>query len=78
MLLGGIRAPIYPSTLHALGYSDDDLEAGPRDHWVIGGEKVSEDDVAAEHLGWYAHFPQVVAAGMKRHERLIGAMKLLD
>ena len=78
VLLGGIRAPIYASTLHALGYSDDDLEAGPRDHWVIGGEKVSEDDVAAEHLGWYAHFPQVVAAGMKRHERLIGAMKVLD
>lgn len=78
VLLGGIRAPIYESTLDALGYRAGDLEGGPRDHWIIGGEVVSEADVAAEHLGWYARFPQVVAAGMKRHERLIAAMKLID
>ncbi len=78
VLLGGIRAPIYSSTLDALGYRAEDLDGGPRDHWTIGGEKVPEADVAAEHLRWYSHFPQVVAAGMKRHERLLAAMKLID
>ncbi|MFC3481868.1 WcbI family polysaccharide biosynthesis putative acetyltransferase [Kocuria carniphila] len=78
VLLGGIRAPIYESTLDALGYRPEELEGGPREHWIIGGEKVSEADVAAEHLGWYARFPQVVAAGMKRHERLIRTMQLVD
>ena len=78
VLLGGIRAPIYESTLDALGYRAEDLEGGPHDHWIIGGAKVSEDDVAAEHLRWYARFPQVVAAGMKRHEGLIRAMNLID
>ena len=78
VLLGGIRAPVHLSTLEALGYGADDLEGGPREHWIIGGEHVSEADVAAEHLAWYARFPQVVAAGMTRHERLIRAMGLLD
>lgn len=78
VLLGGIRAPVYESTLEALDYRAADLAGGPREHWIIGGENVSEADVAAEHLRWYSHVPQVVAAGMKRHERLIGAMGLLD
>lgn len=78
VLLGGIRAPVHSSTLKALGYRSEDLEGGPREDWIIGGERVSEADVAAEHLAWYARFPRVVAAGMKRHERLIRAMGLMD
>lgn len=78
VLLGGIRAPILASTLDALGLNAEDLDGGPRDHWIIRGEQVSEQDIAAEHLRWYAHNPTVVAAGLARHERLIKTLGLAD
>ncbi|MDO4918761.1 WcbI family polysaccharide biosynthesis putative acetyltransferase [Kocuria sp.] len=76
VLLGGIRAPIHASTLTALGHDPAELAGGPHDDWIIHGEHVSEEDVAAEHLRWYAHHPSVVAAGMARHADLITRLGL--
>lgn len=78
VLLGGIRAPVAASTLDALGYDRADLADGPREHWIIGGKRYSQEYVAQEHLRWYQKYPQVVTAGMKRHGQLIAAMGLLD
>ena len=76
VLLGSIRAPIYASTLAALGFGAADLEGGPHDDWIIQGEHVAEEEVAAEHLRWYAQHPSVVTAGLARHGRLIEALGL--
>lgn len=76
VLLGGIRAPIYASTLEALGHDPDDLIGGPHDDWIIHGERIPEQDIAAEHLRWYAQNPSVVTAGLARHEELISRLGL--
>ena len=76
VLLGGIRAPIYASTLEALGHDPDDLIGGPHDDWIIHGEHIPEQDIAAEHLRWYARNPSVVTAGLARHEQLISRLGL--
>ena len=34
------------------------------------------NDIAAEHLRWYAQHPSVVAAGLRRHEHLIQRLGL--
>ena len=76
VLLGGIRAPILASTLEALGYDPAELEGGPHEDWIIHGEHVPAQDIAAEHLRWYAQHPSVVAAGLRRHEHLIQRLGL--
>ena len=76
VLLGGIRAPIYASTLEVLGHDPDDLIGGPHDDWIIHGEHIPEQDIAAEHLRWYARNPSVVTAGLARHEQLISRLGL--
>ncbi|RKQ36869.1 WcbI family polysaccharide biosynthesis putative acetyltransferase [Kocuria tytonis] len=76
VLLGGIRAPVYASTLEALGFDPAELEGGPHDDWIIQGEHVPEQAVAQEHLRWYARNPGVVQAGLRRHERLIARLGL--
>ncbi|MCT1456539.1 WcbI family polysaccharide biosynthesis putative acetyltransferase [Kocuria rhizophila] len=76
VLLGGIRAPILESTLEALEHDPAELEGGPHDDWIIHGAHVPAQDIAAEHLRWYAQHPSVVAAGLRRHEHLIQRLGL--
>ncbi|WP_218605294.1 WcbI family polysaccharide biosynthesis putative acetyltransferase [Pseudonocardia abyssalis] len=66
-LLGGIRAPLDPSVLAALG-----LDAPPREHWIVDGVPVDDAEVRAAQLDWYRTHPQWVAAGLERHaERIV-------
>jgi hypothetical protein len=61
-LLGGIRAPLRPDVLGALG-----LPGPARPHWDLGGEQISEERVRAEQQHWYTEHPQWVTAGVRRH-----------
>lgn len=63
VLLGGVRAPLEPAVLDALG-----LEAGAaREHWLVGGEPLAAATVREAHARWYATRPDVVAAGLRRY-----------
>ena len=53
-----------------------ELEGGPHEEWIIHGEHVPAQDIAGEHLRWYAQHPSVVAAGVRRHEHLIHRLGL--
>ena len=67
VLLGGVRTPLEPAALAALGVP---VELA-RDHWLIGGEPVSADVVQQAQSAWYAARPDVVQAGLARYpERL--------
>lgn len=76
VLLGGIRAPIHESTLEALGHDPADLEDGPREDWLVRGERITEQEVTWAHLRWYAEHPSVVGAGLTRHAGLIERLGL--
>lgn len=62
-LLGGIRAPLDPQVLDALGLDPDRA----RPHWLVHGTPVTEDDVRAPQLRWYADHPAWVPAGLERY-----------
>jgi len=62
VLLGGVRAPLEPAVLDALG-----LDAAPRQHWLVAGRRVPPDEVVAAQSAWYATRPDVVAEGMRRY-----------
>ncbi len=62
-LLGGVRAPLEPPVLAALG-----LDAGAaRADWLVDGVAVPDATVRAAQLDWYAGHPQWVDAGLRRH-----------
>lgn len=63
VLLGGVRAPLEPAVLDALGLDP----AASRDHWLVGGEPVAAADVERAQRAWYATRPDVVAAGLARY-----------
>lgn len=66
-LLGGVRAPLEPEVLDALGLDP----SAARPHWVVGGEPLDAEVVRRAQAAWYAERPDVVAAGRTRHaERL--------
>lgn len=55
VLLGGVRTPLEPVVLRALG-----LDAGAaRDHWLVGGEPVTTDEVDSVQRAWYEAHPEV-------------------
>lgn len=70
-LLGGVRAPLDPDVLDALG-----LDAEPRDHWLVDGAPVDDGQVRAAQLAWYADHPQWVAAGLERHARRLRILSM--
>lgn len=70
-LLGGIRAPLEPRVLDALG-----LDAAPREHWLVDGEPLPAEEVAAAHRAFYAARPDVVAAGLARHGPRLASLGL--
>ena len=62
VLLGGVRAPLEPAVLEALG-----LDAAPQQHWLVAGRHVPPGEVVAAQSAWYATRPDVVAEGMRRY-----------
>jgi hypothetical protein len=62
-LLGSVLAPLEAAVLRANGLDDD----AARDHWVVDGEPVSDDDVVRAQADWYATRPDVVRAGLERY-----------
>ena len=72
-LLGHVHAPLEAQVVEALG-----LEASPRDHWLVGGEEVPDDEVRRAHLGWFAENPEVIDPGLERHGPLLRELGLLE
>jgi hypothetical protein len=62
-LLGGVRAPLEPEALDALGL-DTRLA---RAHWVVERQVVHADVVRAAQRRWYDARPDAVQAGLARH-----------
>ena len=63
VLLGGVRAPLEPAVLQALG-----LDPGAaRPHWLVSGTPLADADVVAAQRAWYATRPDVVQAGLERY-----------
>jgi Polysaccharide biosynthesis enzyme WcbI len=62
-LLDRVHAPREQAVIDAFG-----LDAEPTDDWTIAGERVPAAAVRDAHLRWYAERPEVVAAGLARHE----------
>jgi len=67
VLLGGVRAPVPPEVLAALGL------AGPtRADWSVDGSVIPPATMVDAHFAWYAAHPGFVAAGLARHaERIV-------
>lgn len=72
VLLGGVRAPIEPQALTALG-----LDPGAaRAHWLVDGEPVAAAVVTRAQAAWYATRPDVVAEGLRRHAARLALLAL--
>lgn len=62
-LLDSVHAPVLPGVLDALGLPADQA----RDSWLVHGSRLSDDEVRAAQLRWYAEHPGVAEAGLTRH-----------
>lgn len=71
-LLGGVRAPLEPDALAALGL--DPTQA--RDHWLVGGQAIAAQEVLVAQRAWYATRPDVVAGGRTRHAERLAVLGL--
>ncbi len=71
VMLGQLRTPVYQATLDALGADGESSDA-----WLIGGDQVSEQEVADEQLRWYGEHPEVIDIGLKKHADLISTLRL--
>ena len=71
-LLGGVRAPLEPAALEALGLPADRA----REHWLVGGEPVPAGQVRAAQRAWYAARPDAVEAGLARHSERLATLGL--
>ncbi len=71
-LLSSVRAPVQEDVLDALGFDRRTARAT----WEVGGRDVSEDEVAAAQLGWYADRRPVVDAALRRFAPAIEALGL--
>jgi len=69
VLLSTTMAPVSGATLAAL-----DLKGEQRSSWVHQGRDITEEEVSAGQLAWYAENPQVVAAGLRRHAQTLNAL----
>ncbi|MGY3127069.1 hypothetical protein ACVWW9_000568 [Agrococcus sp. UYP33] len=70
-LLDRVHAPRAAQVIDALG-----LDAEPREHWIVDGERVDDGDVRAAHLAWYGEHPDVVVAGTRRHADAMAVLGL--
>lgn len=72
VLLRSVMSPLHPEVLDALGL--DPYAA--REGWLVQGEPVEDAQVREEQLRWYGAHPDVVAAGLARHEVALRALGL--
>jgi hypothetical protein len=72
VLLGGIRAPLEPAALTALGLP----VSAARSSWLVHGEQVPPERVERAQRAWYAERPDAVAAGLARHGPRLAALGL--
>ncbi len=72
VLLGGIRAPLEPEVLAALGLPEEAV----RDSWTVHGEQLPAQVVVQAQRRWYAERPDAVAAGLARHAGRLAALGL--
>lgn len=62
--LGDTITPLEEAVIDAL-----DLEAEPRENWVIGDRSLTPVELMSLHLDWYHENPAVVVSGLQDHER---------
>ena len=70
-VLDSVHAPRNPAVIDAWS-----LDAQPTDHWVVSGQPLADEERHRVHLDWYREHPDVVEAGVRRHEpalRLLAA-----
>jgi hypothetical protein len=65
-LLNAIHAPREAAVIEAFG-----LDADPQADWLVDGRAVPEAAVAEAHARFYADNPDVVDAGLRRHEDVL-------
>ncbi|MEO6881182.1 MAG: WcbI family polysaccharide biosynthesis putative acetyltransferase [Mycobacteriaceae bacterium] len=70
-LLGGVRSPLEPEVVDALG-----LATAPRSHWNVGGEEVDPAVVHEAQLAAYAEDPKWVEAAVARYEERLELLGL--
>ena len=62
VLLPEVMTPLRPGVLEALGL---DVSAA-REHWVVRGEEVPDEEIGAAHEEFYATHPRVVEVGIEK------------
>lgn len=62
VLLPEVMTPLRPEVLHGLGLDP----AAARTRWVVRGEPVGDEEVAAVHEEFYAAHPRVVEVGLEK------------
>ena len=70
-LLDSVHAPRQPAVIAAWG-----LDSEPTDYWIVDGVRIPDEERHRVHLEWYRLHPDVVEAGLRRHEpalRLLAA-----
>lgn len=73
-LLDSVHAPLDAAVLEAWGLADGGAAA--RDHWLVRGEVVADEDVRRAQLAWYREHPGVVDAGLRRHAEALQLLGL--
>ena len=68
-LLNAVHAPRQQVVIDAWG-----VDAAATTDWIIDGTAISDAELRRLHLAWYAEHPDVLAAGLQRHERAIGVL----
>ncbi|OLT18259.1 hypothetical protein BJF86_02625 [Serinicoccus sp. CNJ-927] len=69
VLLSSVRTPLRAEVLQALG-----LPGEPREHWLVDGEEVTDEEVAQAHLEFYARHPRVVEVGLAKKGARLAAL----
>ncbi|WP_374928375.1 WcbI family polysaccharide biosynthesis putative acetyltransferase [Kytococcus sedentarius] len=60
-LLRSVYAPVTAATLEALG-----LDGEPRDHWLVEGEAMSDEEVVSTQAAWLRRNPRVLAFALQK------------
>ena len=60
-LLRSVYAPVTAATLEALG-----LAGEPRDHWLVEGEPLADEEVVATQAAWLRSNPRVLAFALEK------------
>lgn len=64
-LLGHLQSPIDPVAAEFFGVDER------RAVWTLGGEEISEHEIYEQQMAFYREHPEVVEAGLARHQELL-------